>query len=53
MESNKSDLPPEISIRELYENAEKEEKRKAVNDYQKKYNARPEVIEQQKKKIKK
>ena len=42
MESNESDLSPGISIRELYEN---EEKRKTVNDYQKKYNAQPEVIE--------
>ena len=54
MEFNENDLSPEISIRELYENEENEEKRKAVNDYQKKYNERPEVKNRQKiKKIKK
>ena len=45
MEFNENDLTPEISIRELYESEEKEEKRKIVNDYQKAYNSRPDVKE--------
>ena len=51
MEFNENDLSPEISIRELYENGIKEEKRKTTNEYQKKYNAQPNVKER--KKIKK
>ena len=46
MESNKDDLSSEITIRELYENEEEEEK----NDYQKKYQKRPEVKARIKKK---